>query len=140
MEESLIRPADEPVQEQLIANNQDDLILFKTKAFIKQCSEQYINQVSGHLSTLITQNQDNYLGLKNGLEAYLKLHFAMFRNSFLFYTASPTHPVTTLLVTIAERLGRMNQKPALEYSLPDVSTESASKDFLDLNNISLSTA
>jgi hypothetical protein len=135
----LIRPADDVVQEQLIANNQDDFILFKTQAFIKQCSEQYIKVVRDNLSALIAQNQNNYHGLKNELEVYLKNHFETFHYSFFSYTAIPTHPVTMLLVTIAERLGQINQKPAIEYLLPGVSIVSASNDFLDLGNISLST-
>lgn len=106
-----------------IADESDNVVFRKTQAFGRQCSQAYIFFVTEQLSKLLRAHLNDYVGLKQALKAYLRSHWQAIKSNSLSYTALPNHPVTRLLVNIAQKLENIEGDPAISYLMPDVYTQ-----------------
>lgn len=100
-----------------------DVVFRKTQAFEKECSEHYTRWVTQQLNAILQAHVNDYVGLKNALKAYLCSHWQVIKGTSLSYTALPNHPITLLLISVAEKLAIFEGDPAISYLMPDVYTQ-----------------
>ncbi|MDF1826715.1 MAG: hypothetical protein P1U39_00325 [Legionellaceae bacterium] len=130
-----IRPADATERMQLMGA-QDDM-KDKSLAYQKQCEAEYTAQVQGELEALVVSHLNDYAGLKAALKAYLSAHWQKIKSNSLSYLALPDSSVTQLLLNVAQRLGRFENKSAISYLMPDVHTQHVTDESLHLENLDL---
>ena len=128
-----MRLADNVVIQQLIdGDDTADL----THTFKQQSNEAYLNQVSAALQILLTLH-DSYKRRKEALYTFLADNWLHIKSTHLSYTALPEHPVTKLMVRIAERLGAFDKKQPIEILMPGLCTESQHDAFPNLDKLPL---
>jgi hypothetical protein len=123
LESKLVREADAVYREQLLGAEEDP-VFAKTQAFQKQCHASYINKVQAELQAIISEYPEDYVAFKQALIAYLAQHWQVIKATPLSYTGLSEHPVTQLLVSIAEKLEAFDGEPAVSYLMPDVYIQS----------------
>ncbi|NCT56904.1 MAG: hypothetical protein GW760_04210 [Legionella sp.] len=137
---NLIREPDVAYQDQLLENNQENIVFNINRIFQKECSEKYVDYVKSELGKILVASNDQHDDvLKTALIDYLKKHWEIFGQTSLSYTALPNHPVTQLLVNLAERLSERDKAPAIGYLLPGVYTQHFTEEDQNLDNQDLQT-
>lgn len=119
----LTRDAD-PVQSEQLDGGDENYIYRKTREFQKQCDETYISIIKSELAEIVDAYPNNYIELKNALKEFLKKHWQEIKGAPLSYTSLLDHPVTQILLDIANKLEILEGEPAISYLMPDIYTES----------------
>ncbi|MDF1684195.1 MAG: hypothetical protein P1U36_06015 [Legionellaceae bacterium] len=123
LESKLVREADAVYREQLLGAEEDP-VFAKIQSFQKQCHASYIHKAQTELQAIISEYPEDYIAFKQALIAYLAQHWQVIKATPLSYTGLSEHPVTQLLVGIAEKLEAFDGEPAISYLMPDVYIQS----------------
>ena len=127
-----VRPADAVTRTRLL----DEVHAEESReAFLKKLQEDYQTKVFTELSALFESYQDDLssMELTRALKAYLRENWILTQGTPLAYTALPKHPVTMLLVAIANNIAAKTGVCALQCLMPGILMESIDQKYLYLN-------
>lgn len=127
-----VRPADAVTRTRLL----DEVRAEESReSFLKKLQEDYQTKVFTALSALFESYQDDLssMELTRALKAYLRENWILTQGTPLAYTALPKHPVTMLLVAIANNIAAKTGVCALQCLMPGILVESIDQKYLYLN-------
>lgn len=127
-ENSDVRVPDATERRQLLG---DDFLQAKTQEFQNECNDSYIQIVKNKLEDIIKTHPSDYFALKKYLKIFLNEHWQNIKGTPLSYTSLHSHPVTMLLIEVAEKLAELEGEPAISYLMPDIYTKSQQEDYVE---------